>query len=422
MPEASTLVGPARSYRVLMIAPTSFFADYGCHVRIVEEARVLQKLGQRVTIVTYANGRDLPGLDIRRTLPIPWRQHYEVGSSRHKVAFDALLGAKTLSLLLRNRYDLIHAHLHEGALIGQVVGGMFRLPVLFDFQGSLTEEMIDHKFLMRESKVYPPLRRLERHIDRSSPVIFTSSNNAQRVLTEQFDCAPDQIRALPDCVNTQDFRPAPAFAAEELSALRERWNISSSARVIVYLGLLAEYQGTTHLLQVMQKMRELRPDVYLLLMGFPGVDTYQAKAAELGVSDKVIFTGRIPYEEAPAYIALGEVAVAPKLSLTESAGKLLNYMAAALPTVAYDTPVAREYLGPSGRFAERGSVDSLLEHLLFLVDHPIAARDIGLHLRQRAIEQFEWQRAGLQIVDAYRALVERSRSSEVPPKVAVPQD
>jgi glycosyltransferase involved in cell wall biosynthesis len=172
----------------------------------------------------------------------------------------------------------------------------------------------------------------------------------------------------------------------------------------------------------MQKMRELRPDVYLLLMGFPGVDTYQAKAVELGVSDRVIFTGRVPYEEAPAYIALGEVAVAPKLSLTESAGKLLNYMAAALPTVAYDTTVAREYLGPFGRFAERGSVDSLLEHLLFLLDHPIAARDIGLRLRQRAIEQFEWQRAGLQIVDAYRALVERSRSSEVPPKVAVPQD
>jgi glycosyltransferase involved in cell wall biosynthesis len=97
-------------------------------------------------------------------------------------------------------------------------------------------------------------------------------------------------------------------------------------------------------------------------------------------------------------------------------------MAAALPTVAYDTPVAREYLGRPGHFAERGNVDSFLEHLLLLLDHPIEARDIGMRLRQRAMEQFEWQRAGVQIVDAYRALVERSRSSEVPPKVAVPQD
>jgi glycosyltransferase involved in cell wall biosynthesis len=405
-----------------MIAPTSFFADYGCHVRIVEEARVLQQLGQRVTIVTYANGRDLPGLDIRRTLPIPWRQHYEVGSSRHKIGFDALLGVKTLALLARNRFDIIHAHLHEGALIGQVLGGLFRIPVLFDFQGSLTEEMIDHKFLTRESAIYRPLRRLERHIDRSSPIIFTSSSNAQRVLTEDFTCGIDQIRPLPDCVNTREFRPAAGFDPAELAAIRQRWNIPEHARLIVYLGLLAEYQGTTHLLQVMQRMRELRGDVYLLLMGFPGVDTYQARAAELGVSDRVIFTGRVPYEEAPRHIALGEVAVAPKLSLTESAGKLLNYMAASLPTVAYDTPVAREYLGASGRFAERGSVDSLLHHLLSLLDNPSEARAMGERLRQRAIEQFEWQRAGLQIVDAYDALVARGKLSEAPPKMALPQD
>jgi glycosyltransferase involved in cell wall biosynthesis len=325
-------------------------------------------------------------------------------------------------LVSRNRYDVIHAHLHEGALIGQVLGGLVRTPVLFDFQGSLTEEMIDHKFLSRESKLYPPLRRLERHIDNSSPIIFTSSSNAQQVLTEKFGCAPERIRPLPDCVNTRDFRPAAGFEPAELAALRQRWNVPDGARLIVYLGLLAEYQGTTHLLQVMQRLRELRPDVYLLLMGFPGVDTYQGTAAELGVSDRVIFTGRVAYEEAPQHLALGEVAVAPKLSLTESAGKLLNYMAAALPTVAYDTPVAREYLGPAGRFAERGSVDSLLEHLLFLLDHPNEAQGMGERLRQRAIDQFEWQRAGHQIVDAYRMLVEHGEPSEAAPKMAVRTD
>ncbi len=422
MPEPLQLTKPARSYRVLMIAPTSFFADYGCHVRIVEEARVLQRLGQRVTIVTYHNGRDLPGLDIRRTLPIPWRRNYEVGSSRHKIGFDALLGVKTLSLLLRTRFDVIHAHLHEGALIGQILGSLFHIPVLFDFQGSLTEEMIDHKFLDRHSKLYPPLRRLERRIDSASPIIFTSSTNAQRVLVEQFGCRPKQIRPLPDCVNTHVFRPAAGFAAEELAAIRQRWNLPEKARLIVYLGLLAEYQGTTHLLQAMQRIREMRPDVYLLLMGFPGVDYYQQQAAALGVSDRVVFTGRVLYEDAPQYIALGEVAVAPKLSLTESAGKLLNYMAAGLPTVAYDTAVAREYLGPSGRFAVRGDVDSLLEQLLLLLDHPTEARALGERLRQRAVEHFEWQHAGMQIVDAYRSLVEHGKSSEVASKLPVPQE
>ena len=44
-----------------MVAPTSFFADYGCHVRILEEAQILQKLGHSVTIATYHNGGPVDG-------------------------------------------------------------------------------------------------------------------------------------------------------------------------------------------------------------------------------------------------------------------------------------------------------------------------------------------------------------------------
>ena len=60
-----------RAYNVLMIAPTSFFLDYGCHVRIAEEAWILEKLGNKVTIVTYYIGGDLDGVAIERTRPIP---------------------------------------------------------------------------------------------------------------------------------------------------------------------------------------------------------------------------------------------------------------------------------------------------------------------------------------------------------------
>ena len=59
--------------RGLMIAPTSFFLDYGCHIRILEEARALLAQGLQVRIVTYYLGRNLPGLDIVRCAPTPWR-------------------------------------------------------------------------------------------------------------------------------------------------------------------------------------------------------------------------------------------------------------------------------------------------------------------------------------------------------------
>ncbi len=411
-----------RSYRVLMIAPTSFFADYGCHVRILEEARTLQRLGHRVTIVTYRNGRDLPGLDIRRTLPIPWRQHYEVGSSRHKIVFDALLGMKALQVIAGERYDVIHAHLHEGALIGQVLGRLFGLPVLFDFQGSLTEEMIDHHFLRRESAVYPPLRRLETWIDHSSGLIFTSSSNAERVLLQDFGCDAGSIRPLPDCVDTSQFRPRATFPEQEMSELRARFGLPADAPVIVYLGLLAEYQGTGHLLRSMQQIRAERPDVYLLLMGFPGVDYYQEMADTLGVRDRVIFTGRVPYEHAARHLALGNVAVAPKLSLTEGAGKLLNYMAMGLPTVAFDTPVAREYLGSAGVYAERGSDESLAQKILSLLQDQDRAQRLGETLRLRAQEQYEWENAAAKIVEAYEVLLGIRPRQEAVVRLPIPQE
>ena len=389
-------------FRVLMVAPTSFFADYGCHVRILEEARVLQRRGHEVTIVTYHTGRDLPDVDIRRTLPIPWRRDYEVGSSRHKIAFDALLGLRTLQLLLRRRYDIIHAHLHEGALIAQVLGGLFGIPVVFDFQGSLTEEMIDHRFLRRDSWLYPALRNLEERIDRRAATVFTSSANAERILLDQFGCDPARICPLPDCVNTDVFVPAALQDQGKLEELRRSLALPAGAKIVVYLGLLAEYQGTDLLLQAMAQVRQQDEDAYLLLMGFPALEHYRQQALALGIGDRVILTGRVPYELAPLYLALGDVAVAPKLSLTESAGKLLNYMAVSLPTVAFDTPVAREYLGPNGVFAERGNASNLAERLLALLGDEARRQQIGGQLRKRAQEQFEWNNAAHVVEDAYR--------------------
>ncbi|GAH30553.1 unnamed protein product [marine sediment metagenome] len=48
-----------KKFNILVIAPTPFFADRGCHIRILEEIRALQKLGNKVTLYTYGLGRDM---------------------------------------------------------------------------------------------------------------------------------------------------------------------------------------------------------------------------------------------------------------------------------------------------------------------------------------------------------------------------
>ena len=109
-----------------MIAPTPFFADRGCHVRIYEETRALQKLGCEVTICTYHNGKDIHGLDIRRIINIPWYKKLEAGPSFHMVYLDLLLFLKSLTTALKIKPDIIHGHLHEGAFIGFIVAKIMR--------------------------------------------------------------------------------------------------------------------------------------------------------------------------------------------------------------------------------------------------------------------------------------------------------
>ena len=390
------------AYRVLMIAPTSFFADYGCHVRIREEARILSTLGSSVTICTYHNGRNLDGLDIRRTLSIPWRQGYEVGSSRHKIAFDALLFVKALAVSCRVRPDVIHAHLHEGALIGTALSRVFGVPAVFDYQGSLTSEMVDHRFISPTGPFYRPLRRLERFIDRSSTHIVTSSTNAARQLVAGFGCPVDRVTPITDCVDTEMFHPLPEV---ERRRIRRAWGVPEGATVIVYLGKLAEYQGTGHLLRAARIVCAERDDVHFVVGGYPFVDEYRAEAQALGIGERCLFTGRVDYQrEAPGLLAMADIALSPKMSETEGAGKILNYMACGLPTVAFDGEVSREFLGPLGVYAPRADVEGLARGILELVVSPGRRAELGPALRQRADERFSCRQTGLALLDIYASV------------------
>ncbi|MEZ4519564.1 MAG: glycosyltransferase family 4 protein [Chloroflexota bacterium] len=110
-------------------------------------------------------------------------------------------------------------------------------------------------------------------------------------------------------------------------------------------------------------------------MGYPNVDHYQQLAEIHGVSDRVIFPGRIPFDQAPYYLAACDIAVAPKVSSTEGSGKLLNYMAMALPVVAYDTPVNYEYLGEWGVYPPLGDIPSFADAIGVLA-HDLSAGNI----------------------------------------------
>ena len=404
-------------YTILTIAPTSFFADYGAHVRIWEEVKTLRHLGHRVVMTTYHNGDDMPGLEIRRSWDVPWIKRVMVGSSRHKLYLDMALLWTTIRTALDIRPDIIHAHLHEGALIGAVVSRLLGVPLIFDYQGSLTSEMLDHRFIGRDNPLLGPLRLLEQLINRMPDAVITSSYNAAATLHRRWGFDRDRLYTVPDSVNTERFRPFDGSAEWEAQRrdLRSKLGIPLDRQLVVYLGLLAPYQGTNKLLEAARIVVERRPDVHFLIMGYPDVVSYTALAEALGVQGNVTLPGRILYRDAHAYLALGDVAVAPKMSETEGAGKITNYLAMGLPVIAFDTPVSREILGDVGRYARFGDASSLADELIAVLGDAREQEILSAAGRAKAVREHSWELGALQIQTIYDRAVARRAGGPLPP-------
>lgn len=389
-------------------------------MRILEEIRHLQRRGHTVLLCTYHIGSDVPGVEIRRSIDVPWKRGVMVGSSRHKLYFDLALAATVQRAAADFKPDIVHAHIHEGALLGWTVRAVRNRPLVFDYQGSMTAEMLDHSFIRKASPLLPPLRWLERRLDLAADAIITSSHNAERVLRAATKDYSNRITTVPDAVNTQSFAP-PSTEVEAIAcrALKQSLGVPLDRRVVVYLGLLAPYQGTDLLLEAASIIINEwgRHDVHFLVMGFPGVDTYRSQADTLGLNGYVSFPGRIPYADAPRFLAVGDVAVAPKLSLTEGAGKIGNYMAMGLPVVAFDTPISHEFLGDLGIYARSGDSRSLAAQLLASIDSPDGGKALGLRLRAKAVRELSWDDA----IQSIEAVYEQARARRAGRSIPAPR-
>ena len=83
----------------------------------------------QVVLCTYFLGRDVEGIPTERTVMIPWYNKLSAGPSWHKFYIDVLLLSKVLRACRNFRPDIIHAHLHEGILIGKIASLIFRVPL-----------------------------------------------------------------------------------------------------------------------------------------------------------------------------------------------------------------------------------------------------------------------------------------------------
>ncbi|MCJ7666511.1 MAG: glycosyltransferase [Actinobacteria bacterium] len=387
--------------KVLNIVPTPFFADRGCHMRILGEMKALEKYGYQNIIVTYHNGRDLEGLDIRRMINIPWYRKLEAGPSIHKFYMDFFLFIKAATVYIKEKPDIIYGHLHEGAFVGGLIKYLLtfgRAPLVFDVQGSLTDELDTFDWLKGKKLIRWFFHNFEKFICSMPDFFICSSVSNGDIIKERFKKDPDRVRVVIDGVHTDFFNKLPA------EGFKEELGIPAKAPLVIFTGALLAAKGIWNLVDAIPIALKERKDIHFLIVGYP-VEETEKKIEELGVQDNVHFTGMVDYFKLPDYLLISDIAVEPKMEKAgEASGKVINYMGAGLPVVCFDGKNNRRFLGDGGIYASDDKVENLAGKIIWAVENPGEAKKLGAKNKQRVEEVFSWNNSIKNTVEVFEKL------------------
>ncbi|MBP9728289.1 MAG: glycosyltransferase family 4 protein [Candidatus Moranbacteria bacterium] len=393
--------------KILVVAPTPFFSDRGTHIRILEEALALEKRGHEVTIATYHIGQDLPErlgshIDIRRIRRLLfWYKKLEAGPDWQKIILDLLLIKKVLFLARTKHPDIIHGHLHEGALIAWIVQKMLfwrDIKVVADFHGSLTKEMVSHQYLGASSlkKVF---RFLEHQIDNMGDVAVASSwNNTEEIRTIR---KKGSVEVLLDGTRLSMFDGLPTK-----ESIRAEYGVPQEAVVVTYTGAFIKNKGIQFFLGALPEIARKYPQAHFVLAGFPLELIVQDIAVE-GLQNRLTVISPSPYFDLGQILKMSDIGVDPKEEATrEASGKALQYMGASLPVVCFDTQNNREYLGEGGIYAKEATVASFTQALERAITDVALREHCGMLNHKRA-QDFSWERGAQQLENLYTMILKK---------------
>jgi glycosyltransferase involved in cell wall biosynthesis len=396
--------------KVLNIVPTPFFADRGCHMRILGEMKALAKYGYQNIIVTYHNGRDLKGLDIRRIINIPWYRKLEAGPSIHKFYIDIILFFKAAAVYIREKPDIIYGHLHEGAFVGGLIKYLLtwgKVPLAFDVQGSLTSELDTFNWIKGRKPIRWFFHALEKFICRMPDFFICSSVSNGDIIKNRFHIEPDRVRVVIDGVHTDFFSKTPQ------AGFRKKLGIPKNAPVIIFTGALLAAKGIWNLVEAIPLVLKKVKNAHFLIVGYP-VEEASQRVKKLGVSRNVHFTGMVDYFKLPDYLLVSDVAVEPKVDKAgEASGKVINYMGAGLPVVCFEGKNNRRFLGEGGIYATGDRVENLAGKIIWAVENSEEAEKLGKLNKKRVEEVFSWNNSIKATVDAFEKLISGRKTGRI---------
>jgi PEP-CTERM/exosortase A-associated glycosyltransferase len=207
--------------------------------------------------------------------------------------------------------DVIHAH--SPALNGVAAVRASRklgIPLVYEVRGFWEDAAVSHGTSVEGGLRYKLARAMETWVLRRSDAVTCICEGIRQDLISR-GIPVEKITVVPNAVDASRFQPVGKRDPE----LERELNLEGK-KVVAFIGSFYDYEGLDLLVDAMPHLLSARPDIRLLLVGGGQVeDMIKSRVAELGLSGKVIMTGRVPYEDVARYYSCADILVYPRKSM-----------------------------------------------------------------------------------------------------------
>jgi glycosyltransferase involved in cell wall biosynthesis len=289
------------------------------------------------------------------------------------------------------------------------IGLLFRVlhgsSFVFDHH-DLCPELYQSRFPEGNQLVYRALRLMERcTMHAADHVISTNDSYRETVIGRDGVGAADVtvVRTGPDLTRLRRTEPVPSLRC-------------SARYMAAYLGVMGPQDGVDLVVRMADHVvHQLgRRDISFTLIGSGDCfDDLVALSEQLGLSEFVTFTGRVPDADVSAILSTADVGISPDpknpLNDLSTMNKTMEYMTFGLPVVAFDLRETRVSAGDAAVYATPNDVTELAQLLVSLVDDEPRRRSMGEAGRARIEQELAWNHQSPRYVAVYERLVGSAR-------------
>ena len=296
------------------------------------------------------------------------------------------------------RYDIVH----DNQSLSYGIWAINRLvPTIATIHHPVT---VDRKIAIRS--VSPPWEKMkqwrwysfigmQKRVARSLARIITVSKSAKKDISRDFNIPMEKFSIVPNGIDTKLFYPIADMEREK-------------NRVIVTNSADTPLKGLFFLFQAVAELAKIQ-DIHVTVVGEPKKDGDIVKlVSELGIGQRINFTGRIDGQEFVRQYARATIAVIP--SVYEGFGLPVGEaMACGVPVISTTGGALPEVVGDAGVLVPPADSAALAGAIHELLGNPKKAKKLGLAGYKRVQEHFTWERAAEKTVAAYREVLDGHR-------------